>query len=377
MSANPMQARIARVETVPLRVPFRTPFKIAQGAARPEAEIFIVRLHTDTGLEGIGETQAWRRQGSSETLHSLRATVEDHFAPLLLGRSPFEIGAIMPALEEAVYHSLYAQAAISDALYDLQGKILGVPVHALIGGRCRDALTACAVLTIKPTLEETVAGARAYYDAGFRAFTVKVGIDPEADHDNVRELRRQFPDAVLRVDANAGMDFDSALRLLRRLEPFDLDAAEQLLPVWDLRGMAELARRSPIPLMADECVATDHDLVEVIRARAATVVQTKIAKNGGIWHGRRLWHIAAAAGMRIYPGNHPGTSVATAAALHLGAAWPGPLLEGAFAVGLLNLAEDIVTRPLQMQGPRLAVPDGPGLGVSLDEGQLDKFRVAL
>lgn len=376
MSAT--DVRITRVETVPLRIPFRTPFKIAQGAARPGAEIFIVRLHTDSGHSGAGETQAWRRQGSSETLQSLQATVAEQYAPLLVGRSPFDIGAIMPALEEAVYHSLYAQAAISDALYDLQGKILGVPVHSLIGGRCRDELEACAVLTIKPTVDQTVAGAIEYRQRGFRAYTVKVGVDMRADVDTVRELRRQLGDeAILRVDANAGMNFDSALQLLRRLEPFDLDAAEQLLPVWDLQGMAELARRSPVALMADECVATDHDLLEVIRLRAATVVQTKIAKNGGIWGGRRLWHIAAAAGMRIYPGNHPATGVATAAALHLAASWNGPLLEGAFAVGLLNLAEDIVSDPLQWRGAKMGVPGGAGLGVSLDEAQLDKFRVAI
>jgi L-alanine-DL-glutamate epimerase-like enolase superfamily enzyme len=370
--------RITRVETVPLRVPFRTPFKIAQGAARPSAEIFIVRLHTDAGVSGVGETQAWRRQGSSETLQSLQATVAEHYAPLLVGRSPFDIGAIMPALEEAMYHSLYAQAAISDALYDLQGKILGVPVHALIGGRCRDELEACAVLAIKPTVELTVAGAMEYRDKGFRAYTVKVGVDLGADVETVRELRRQLGDeAILRVDANAGMNFDAALDLLRRLEPYGLDAAEQLVPAWDLQGMAELARRSPVPLMADECVATDHDLLELIRLRAATIVQTKIAKNGGIWWGRRLWHIAAAAGMRIYPGNHPSTSVATAAALHLAASWHGPLLEGAFAVGLLNLAEDIVKDPPQWRGAKMVVPEGPGLGVTLDEAQLDKFRVAL
>lgn len=372
------KARITRVETVPLRIPFSTPFKIAQGAARPFAEVFIVRLHTDAGVEGIGETQAWRRQGSSETLHSLQATVRDHFTPLLVGRSPFEANAIMPALEDAVYHSLYAQAAVSDALFDLQGKLLGVPVHALLGGRCREVMSACAVLPLKPAVEETVAHAARLFEEGFRSFTIKVGVDSAADFVNVRELRRQLgDDAILRVDANAGMDLDGAIALLRRLEPFGLDAAEQLLPAWDLQGMAELARRTPVPLMADECMSTDHDLIDIVRSRAASIVQTKIAKNGGIWHIRRLWPIAAAAGLRIYPGNHPSTSVATAASLHLGAAWAGPLLEGAFAVGLMNLAEDIVRRPLVMNGPVIAVPDGPGLGIELDERQLDKFRVSL
>ena len=369
-------ARITKVEAIPLRFPFRTPFKIAQGAARPSAEIFVVRLHTDAGVQGVGETQAWRRQGSSETLQSLCATVQDHFTPLLLGRSPFDIAAIMPALEDAVYHSLYAQAAISDALYDLQGKLLGVPAHMLLGGRCRESLEACAVLTIKPTPEETVQGALAYRERGFRAFTIKVGVDAGADVNNVRELRRQLgDDAILRVDANAGMDYCGSLALLQRLAPFGIDAAEQLLPVWDLEGMADLARHSPVPLMADESVATGHDLMEVIRRRAASIVQTKIAKNGGIWGGRPLWQIAAAAGLRIYPGNHPSTSIATAAALHLAAAWQGPLLEGAFAVGLLNLADDIVEQPLQLQGAHMAVPQGPGLGVTLDENQVAKYRV--
>ena len=378
MTAAAHRARIARVETIPLRIPFRTPFKIAQGAARPSAEVFVVRLHTDDGSTGIGETQAWRRQGSSETLQSLQAAVDHHFAPLLLGRSPFDIASIMAGLEEAVYHSLYAQAAISDALFDLQGKLLGVPVHALLGGKCRDTLEACAVLSMKPTVEETVAGARKFWEAGYRAFTVKVGVDPAADVANVRELRMALGErAILRVDANAGMDFDSALSLLRKLDPYELDAAEQMLPLFDLHGMAELARKVGIPLMADESVSTDHDLMEVIRLRAATVVQTKIAKNGGIWHGRRLWHIADAAGMRIYPGNHPSTSIATSAAAHLGAAWPKPLLEGAFPVGIANLAEDIVTEPVRMDGPHLTISDQPGLGVTLDEGQVNKFRVAI
>ena len=245
MTAAAHRARITRVETFPLRIPFRTPFKIAQGAARPSAEVFVVRLHADDGTTGIGETQAWRRQGSSETLQSLQATVEHHFTPLLLGRSPFDIASIMAGLEEAVYHSLYAQAAISDALLDLQGRLLGLPVHALLGGKCRDTLEACAVLSMKPTVEETVAGARKYWDAGYRAFTVKVGVDPAADVANVRELRMALGEgAVLRVDANAGMDFDAALALLRKLDLYELDAAEQMLPLYDLRGMAELARRS-------------------------------------------------------------------------------------------------------------------------------------
>jgi L-alanine-DL-glutamate epimerase-like enolase superfamily enzyme len=198
------------------------------------------------------------------------------------------------------------------------------------------------------------------------------------DVQNVRGLRDALgDDASLRVDANAAMDFDAAVALLGKIEPFGIDAAEQLLPIWDLDGMAQLARRFAIPIMTDECVASDHDLIEVIRRRAATAVQTKTAKNGGIWNVRKLWHVADAAGIHIYPGNHPSTSIATLSVAHLAAAWPGELREGPFTVGLGTLSEDVVTEPVRLDGNKVKVPDAPGLGVTLDEDRIRKLRVDL
>jgi L-alanine-DL-glutamate epimerase-like enolase superfamily enzyme len=377
-AANIDATRIERIEIIPLRMPLKSAVKISDGGARDFVDTLLVRLHTDTGLSGVGETQAWRRQGANETHASLCSAIRDHFEPHLIGVSPFSIASIMHRLEQSIYHSLYAQAAISDALYDLQGKLLGVPVHQLLGGKCRDAVAACAILFIKPTVAATIEGAQEFYDRGFRSFTVKVGVDLRRDIETVAGLRERFgDDVIIRVDANAGMDFDSATLLLRKLERYDLDAAEQLLPIWDLAGLAELARRSPTPLMIDESLATDNDLIAVIRQRAGTAIHTKVAKNGGIWGMRKLWTIAAAAGLRIYPGNHPSTSIATVSVVHLAAAWPGPLLEGAFAVGLENLGADIVQQPLRMEQNRIVVPDEPGLGVTLDENRIREFRVAV
>lgn len=370
------KVNITRVETIPLAVPFRVPFKIASGGARPVGENLLVRLHTNEGVEGIGETQAWRRQGSTETLASLKCAIDDHLAPRVVGRAPFDLASIMAAMDEALTPSLYAKAAIADALYDLQGKLLGVPVYQLLGGKCRDAIGACAVLPIKDSIEETLEGADAFHHRGFRSFTVKVGVNPAAEVRLVAAVRERFPAVILRVDANASMGFDGALALLKKLEPYDLDAAEQMIPMWDLEGMAELARRIDIPIMADECVATVYDLLEVIKRRAATVMQTKVAKNGGIWNMRKLWTIAQAAEMRIYPGNHPSTSVATAAVAHLAAAWAGPLLDGPFAVGISGaFARDVVREPLVVENGAVRVPDGPGLGVTLDEEAIASMRV--
>ncbi len=369
--------KIIRVEPIPLRLPFASPFKISQGEAREMLDVLIVRVHTDEGLIGVGETQAWRRQGSAETLVNLVRTVEDYFEPILLGRSPFDVAGTLHALNEAMYNTLYAQAAVGDALYDIVGRVLGVPVHALLGGECRDRIRVGALLSMKRTEEELLESAQGFYERGFRHFGLKIGVDPAIDLKNVIALRRHFGgNIILRVDANAALSYDAALSLLKKLEPYDIDVAEQPVAIWDLAGLAALSRATTIPIMADESVSTEHSLLDVIRQRAATVVQTKIAKNGGIYRVLRLWHLAAAAGMRIYPGNHPSTSVATAAVAQICGAWPTPLMEGVFAVGVSGaLAADIVTNPIVPDNGEIAVPTGPGLGVELDMDRIASLRI--
>ncbi len=124
---------VRRVELVPLRLPFKTEFKIAAGGPRPGIDVMVVRLHTESGEVGIRETHAWMRQGSRETLKSLESVIADHFAPRIVGRSAFESSAILAQLRETVWNTNYAIAPIADALLDLQGKLLGVPAYQLVG----------------------------------------------------------------------------------------------------------------------------------------------------------------------------------------------------------------------------------------------------
>jgi len=371
------EVTITELEILPVFVPFRTSFKIAAGGARPGVDAIIVLLHTDAGVTGIGETQAWRRQGSRDTVTSLTDILENHFKPHIIGRSPFNAVSVMHALDGEIWHSQYAQAAIGDALLDLQGKLLNVPVYKLLGGKHRDKIHVCAVLGIKPDVAEMIDDAKRQYERGYRSFTIKIGNDPAKDAVVIEEMAKNLgDDCILRFDANAGMDFDMALQLFKRVEGLPIDCAEQPLPPWDLNGMAELARRFSIPMMADESVATPHDLINVIRAGAGSVVQTKIAKNGGIRNCLKLWTIAEAAGMRIYPGNHPCTSVATAAVAHMCAAWAGPLLAGPFATGLDLISDDIASNPLTVEDGSVTIPDGPGLGVTLDMDKIEHMRIA-
>jgi muconate cycloisomerase len=370
---------IRGIEVIPLRIPFKSPYKIAtaDNAGRPHFDVVIVRLRSDAGVEGIGETQAWRRQGSTEDVLNLTRSIREYFAPLVVGRSPFDIAPIMSDLDKVLYQALYAQAAIGDALYDLCARLLGIPAYQLLGGKCRDRAKLVAVLPLQTDVGELRALARWYYERGFRHFEVKIGLDSTADLRNVEAMRETFGDAVcLRVDANAALSYDAALSLVRRLAPLGVDIVEQPLPIWDLEGMAALAARSEIPIMADESVSTMQSLLEIIRRRAATSIQTKIGKNGGIYHIRRLWPLAEAAGIGIMPGNHPITSVAAAATAHLCAAWSGRLIEGCFAENMAGeQADEIVCNPPVIEGGECVIPAGPGFGMVLDEAKIKRYRL--
>lgn len=368
---------VRSVELIPVRLPFKNEFKIAAGGPRPGIDVMVVKVHTQSGEVGIGETHAWMRQGSRETLASLRSVITDHFTPRLVGRSVFDSAAIIAQLREAVWNTSYAVAPVSDALLDLQGKLLGLPAYQVLGGRAKKSVAAGITLGIIPDHNELIAEVERRVAEGYSSFTVKVGNDPERDAQAVERLAANMGGRiVIRADGNSGMDFAGAMRFMNRVQDLGLDCVEQLLPPADLAGMAELARRYNVPFMADEAVSSEADLLKVIGMRAASVFQTKIAKNGGAWQCKRLWEIGAAAGMRIFPGNHPGASVATASALHLATAWPGELLEGPFAVGVNEiLAEDIITDPIRREGKHMFAPDRPGLGVELDEEKLRRFRV--
>lgn len=371
--------KITSLECIPLRLPFGDPFTIAapHEKSRNFVDTLIVKIHTDEGITGIGETQAWRRQGSGEILYNLVTTIKTIYEPLLVGKSPLNINEIMHLCEAAVYHSLYAQAAIGDALYDIIGKSYNLPVYDLLGGKCRDKIQVGICVPIFKDSAIMLDKADRFYDKGYRHIRIKIGINSDDDAKNAETFRNHFGNKItLRADANAGMTYPDALRLLKKLEPYDFDMVEQLVSLWDLDGMADLARHTSIPLSVDESVSTEKSLLDVISKRAAAIVQTKTGKNGGIFYSRKLWDLARTGGMEIFPGNHPTTSVGCAAVTHLAASWNGNLMVGDYQNAIDGVfVDDIVEEPLVIKDGFIELPKGPGLGMTLDESKIKKYHV--
>jgi muconate cycloisomerase len=370
-----MASKIETVEIVPLRIPFAS--KGAGTQAKSSVDVVIVRLRSDDGAVGIGETQAWRRQGSAEYLPNLVRTIEHFFVPRLIGRSPFDIEPIMHDLNDSLFGSLYAQAAVGDALYDLAARLKQISVCELLGGRSRKEIQVGLAILQSGTFEQIAPSVEDALARGYRHLRLKIGVSASQDIANFKAMRQKFgEDIALRADANGAMRFDQALPLLHRLSEYNLEFVEQPVGLYDLDGMAALGRIVAVPLSADESLSSEASLIEIIRRRAASLIQTKSGKNGGLFYCKRLWAIARAAGLAALPGNHPTTSVAATAMAHLCAAWPGDLPVGEFSNGPTDvLADDIVLEPMRLIKGKINLPSGPGLGIELDEDKIKRYRV--
>ena len=365
--------KLATVRVIQADIPVGRPHKMSFTTLEAVNFVF-VRLETADGLVGWGEAAClggptW----SEESSESVAATIERYVAPWLVGRDASEIEPLTRELARRVQGNPFARAAVEMALWDLNGKALGVPVHRLLGGRVRDRVPLSWSLAVADHDAE-VEEARAKVALGHRIFKIKTAALPLAeDLARVRRLREALGPAVsLRVDANQGWDRATALRATRAMEDWQVDFVEQPLPRWDLDGMAELARRVSVPIMADESCFSPHDALAIARLGGVSILGLKVTKSAGLGNTLAVARIAEAAGMTCYVGCMIETSLGTAAYLHVALA-AAPVIWGCELFGPLLLKGDVVSDPVRYADGCILGLDGPGLGVSVDEALLKEW----
>jgi len=335
----------------------------------------VVKLFTSDGTFGFGE--APHMVGHSqlgETPHTVRVVLRHKLIPAILGCNPLDIEALTGALNRAVPGNTRAKGALLMAAYDLAGKMVGVPVHALLGGLVRDRVMLSWSLPIVP-IKDAVEEGHKMIERGWKVLKIKVGRpNPADDVETVRAVRRELGDDVsLRIDANQAYDVKTALKVLRGVEPFNIEFFEQPVHRDDLGGMAEVTRESPIPIMADESAKSAEALALIAHLRAADYASIYIIGPGGILQSRKMAIIAEAYRMRGYVGGALESAIGAAAGLHVAAASPAIDL-GCELYGQYMLQEDIAREPFEMRDGALVVPQQPGLGVDVDESRLAHYR---
>jgi muconate cycloisomerase len=335
----------------------------------------IVELRLANGAEGIGEAATLGGpRWSEESVESIKSAVDAYLAPVLIGAPANRFEAARTRMEAAAKRNNAAKAAIESALFDAVGKTLGVPAVQLLGGAVHESLPVLWTLASGDPAQEIEEAERKLAARLRNTFKVKIGAQtPEADIARLSDLAGALTDrASLIVDANQAWDETTALRYLPVLAELGVRLVEQPLPAWNLAGMARLRARSTVPLMADECVFSAHDMLDVVRTGAADVVSLKLVKHGGLLATRNVAAVAEAAGIGLYGGCLLESSIGAAAHLQVF----GGLRELAWGCehfGPQILVDDLVEQPLRFADFRIHLPAGPGLGVTLDQEKLRRY----
>lgn len=308
----------------------------------------------------------------------------EHLLPAIKGADPADLAVIHERMDRVVKGNPYAKAALDIACHDAAGRALGIPVWRLLGGRRREGIEIAHSLGIMPVAACVEEAAEAVAE-GARTIKCKTGLDPRRDVELVAALRERLGDEVqIRVDANEGYaTVHEAVSVTRAQQQHGIFVCEQ--PLAGARGLAEVARRVDVPVMADESAWTVHDILELRELGAAECFSCYVTKPGGLWRARQQAELAAALGFYCDIGGSIESGIGTAANLHLGVSLERAILpsvcavthlagfEGGPQVAGVYYRDDVIAEPLRFQDGRLLCPEGPGLGVQVDEDKLRHY----
>src|SRR6185436_13359171 len=320
--------KIADLHIHVLKSPLAEPFAFSQGWVKQRCAT-LLEIVTDQGLTGWGEAFA---QGL-EPPEISAAAIDKALKPLLIGADPLDI--------EVLWHRMYhmtrdygrkgsvvsAISAIDIALWDIAGKIHGVPVHRLLGGAFRSRVQpyATGFYRIKGQGEgkRLAEEALRHFEAGFTLMKVKLGYGVEDDIASMREIGRAIQGKPVRlmVDVNHAYGRAEALRLGRALGEYDLRWYEEPVAPEDIAGYAEMRAKLAMPIAGGENEHTLFGFRELLAARAVDIAQPDIGSCGGISAARHVMALAQSHGVQVNP-HVWGSAIAQAASLHVIAAVP-------------------------------------------------------
>lgn len=332
----------------------------------------IVRLTTDSGIEGIGEaTPLPDRQTDAlaEMNEDLKRMAND-----LTG---YELTSAQ-SLDDLPDAIATVSCAVETAALDALGRAQGVSVASLLAPAVRDSVAVNAVIA-EPDARRAGEAAQAARQAGFACVKLKVGMarDLESERARVALVREALdPEVLLRLDANGAWSTAEAVRMIRALARYQIDLVEQPIARGDPNGMAAVRSAVNVPIAADEDVTDEAAALRLVEANAVDCLVVKLMAVGGPRTALRIAEIAKLASISTIVTTSIDSGVGVAAALHVAAAVPGELLPCGLATRSF-LTKDLVTQPLEVEGGYMRLPPDPGLGIELDEAAGTATRYSL
>ena len=362
---------IRRVDAIPLALPLKTPMKMSAETITA-AQNLLVRIEAADGSVGWGEAASAPTM-TGDTLGGLVAAVRDHLAPMLTGKDARDWQALRPALHRALLGNGGAHSAVEMAVLDLIGRASGKRLIDLVARPRRNGVKPMWLLGNK-TADEDVAEAHRKQKEGFDFFKLKIGVKPLAKEIAIAfALREALPKTPLCADANCGLTLANARSYVEKTRKARLVFVEQPLAYDDVEGLKKLARGTKVPIGVDEGIHSFADIETSAKAGAGGV-SLKLIKLGGIIAAIEAGKLCRRLGLSVNIASKIAeSSISSAAALHL--ACTVPKADWGVSLTHFYLAEDIVRRPLELAGGLVALPEGSGLGVEVDEAAVERFRI--
>jgi L-alanine-DL-glutamate epimerase-like enolase superfamily enzyme len=358
--------KIESIDVYKADIPFHEPFKIAIMEITCAESVF-VRINTNEGVYGMGEANPfWAITGETQAI-CLAGAVD--LGKLLVGRDPLDIEERMREIDKFLVHNSTLRSAFDMALFDILGKAAVLPLYAVLGGGKRVFWTDNTIGIADPAVMAQKAAA--FKKAGFKAIKVKLGTTKDQDIARIKAIRQAIGETLpIRVDANQGWDYRTAVATLQALGSLGIEYCEQPIAHWDYENMRRIRQNSPIAIMADESLFDHHDAYRLAALGCCDYFNIKLAKSGGIHTALKINAIAEGAGIRCMVGCMTETRLGLTAAAHLVSARRN--IQYADLDGHMMLKEDPVVGGAQYKVGEITVPDAPGHGADIDPDFLEK-----
>ncbi len=302
--------KIKKIDYFHIQCKRREPFVIATGSSNVAHNV-IVKVITD---EGIGIGNACPNSVTKETHETILMSLRI-FSDELVGEDAGDIMEINSKMDSLLEKNLSAKAGVDIALYDIKGKIEEQPVYKMLGKNKDKMLTDMTIGIMSQ--EEAVEHAVKYKNEGFKALKIKIGLDKDKDVERIKAVREAVGEnIIIRVDANQGYDVKTAIEVLKRIEPFNIEQVEQPVKWDDIGGLGEVRGNSSISITADESVKTIEDALRIIEGRYADKINIKLMKCGGLTKALEINRIAEKNGIETMIGCMSENRVSVAAGLH-------------------------------------------------------------
>jgi o-succinylbenzoate synthase len=345
-----------------LTVPLKTPFKTAMRTVR-EIEDVVVIMETDTGHIGYGSAPS-TAVITGETHGSIIEAISKVISPVLIGREIEDLNNLTDSVQNAIVKNFSAKAATEIAIYDLYGQLYGAPLYKLLGGG--DNVITTDITISVDYIDKMVEDTMAAIDLGFETLKIKVGKDPALDIERIKAIYAAVNErALIRLDANQGWTPKQTVSVLRVLEDsgVQLELVEQPVKGDDIEGMKYVTERINTPVMADESSFGPREAIELIRTRAADIINIKLMKTGGISNAIKTADIAGIYGVDCMIGCMLESSIGVAAAAHIAVAKSSVITKVDLDTPSLG-QYDPVRSGVQFNNAEITVTDLPGLGIS-------------